>query len=126
MKALKPEDCDRLIFETVTKKDLEGAVALYEPDASFVLPSGEVVIGLDAIREQLVGFMALEDFIFTTEVQAYPFAEGSLALTRGTWSATAKDADGKPVVITGKNAEVVRRQSDGTWRFIIDHPGIGL
>jgi uncharacterized protein (TIGR02246 family) len=126
MKTLKPEDCDRLIYETVTNKDLEGAIALYAPNASFVLQSGEVVIGQDAIREQLIGFMALEDFKFTSEVQAFPFAEGSLALTRGTWSATAKDADGKPIQITGKNAEVVQRQPDGTWRFIIDHPGIGL
>lgn len=126
MSALKPEDCDRLIFETITKKDLEAAVALYEPNASFVLQSGEVVVGLAAIREQLTAFMALEDFKFTSEVQAFPFAEGNLALTRGTWSANAKDADGKLVVITGKNAEVVRRQPDGTWRFIIDHPGISL
>ena len=39
---------------------------------------------------------------------------------------TKPDADGKPIQITGKNAEVVQRQPDGTWRFIIDHPGIGL
>ena len=92
MKTLKPEDCDRLIYETVTNKDLEGALALYAPNASFVLQSGEVVIGQDAIREQLIGFMALEDFKFTSEVQAFPFAEGSLALTRGTWSAAASSS----------------------------------
>ncbi|HSH54036.1 MAG TPA: DUF4440 domain-containing protein [Methylotenera sp.] len=126
MAALKPEDCDLLIFEAIKNKDLEAAVALYEPNASFVLDSGEVVTGLAAIRETLRGFMELENAQFTTELKAFINTEESLALVRGTWSAIAKGPDGKPVPITGNNAEVVRRQPDGTWRFVIDHPGVGM
>jgi hypothetical protein len=32
------------------------------------------------------------------------------------------DADGKPFTANGKSMEVVRRQPDGTWRFVIDNP----
>jgi uncharacterized protein (TIGR02246 family) len=126
MPARKPEDCDRLIFEAIKNKDLEAAVALYEPTAAFVLDSGEVITGLTAIRETLRGFMELENAQFTTELTAFINAEENLALVRGTWSAIAKGPDGKPTLITGKNAEVVRRQPDGTWRFVIDHPGVTL
>ena len=30
--------------------------------------------------------------------------------------------DGEPVRLEAKNADVLRRQADGTWRFVIDNP----
>ena len=122
MPAYKPEECDLLIFEAIKAKDLEAAVALYEPNATFFLESGEVATGQTAIREALRGWMELEDPIFTTELKAFLSADRDLAMLRGSWSAIAKGPDGKPSKISGKNVEVVRRQPDGTWRFVIDHP----
>jgi ketosteroid isomerase-like protein len=122
MTARRPEECDLLIFEAIKNKNLEAAVALYEPNATFVLDSGEAVTGHAAIRETLKGWMDLEDPQFTTELKAYLNAEENLAMLRGSWSAIAKGPDGKPIKISGKNVEVVRRQPDGTWRFVIDHP----
>lgn len=31
-------------------------------------------------------------------------------------------ADGKPLSMSGKTSEVLRRQPDGRWLYIIDHP----
>ncbi len=122
MPARKPEECDILVVEAMQRKDLEAAVALYEPNAAFVLDSGEVVTGQAAIREVLKGWIALDDVRFTTEIKAIRSADGNLAMLRGTWRATGKGPDGKPVTSTGNNVEVVRRQPDGTWLFVIDHP----
>ena len=41
---------------------------------------------------------------------------------RGSWVATAKDENNNDVEISGQDVEVVRKQEDGTWKFIIDHP----
>jgi ketosteroid isomerase-like protein len=38
------------------------------------------------------------------------------------WSFTGTGPDGEPVKLTGRNADVLRRQSDGGWRFVIDNP----
>jgi uncharacterized protein (TIGR02246 family) len=122
MPARKPEECDILIVEAIKRKDLEAAVALYEPNATFVLDSGEVITGRAAIREALKAWIGLDDVRFTTEIKAIQSADGNLAMSRGTWSATTKGPDGKPVTLTGKNVEVVRRQPDGTWLFVIDNP----
>ena len=122
MPAHKPEDCDLLIFEAIKNKDLEAAVAVYETNATFVLDSGEAVTGVEAIRETLRGWMDLEDPQFTMPLRTFMNAEENLAILRGSWSAIAKGPDGKPTKITGKNVEVVRKQADGTWRFVIDHP----
>jgi ketosteroid isomerase-like protein len=120
--AHRPEECDILIFEAIRNKDLEAAVAIYEPTATFVLESGEAVTGHPAIRETLRDWMELEDPVFTTELKAFLSADQNLALLRGSWSAIVKGPDGTPTKISGKNVEVVRRQPDGTWRFVIDHP----
>jgi len=47
---------------------------------------------------------------------------GGLALVAGNWSFTGTAPDGSAVNLTGHNADVLRRQPDGTWRFVIDNP----
>ena len=121
MPARRPEECDTLLVEAINRGDAEAAVALYEANASFVQDSGEVVTGLAAIREIMQSFVALKPK-FAIEVKAVQSGDGNLALLRAQWSATGTGPDGKPVSITGKSTEVVRRQPDGTWRFVIDNP----
>jgi ketosteroid isomerase-like protein len=40
----------------------------------------------------------------------------------GVWSFEAAGPDGEPVRLAARNADVLRRQADGTWRFVIDNP----
>src|SRR5207245_2703018 len=110
MPAHKPEDCDLILAEALQKGDLETVVALYEPNATFVQESGEIIKGHAAIREVLKGFLAIKPK-FTMKVETFPSGDGSLALTQAKWSISGTDADGKPVTMSGRSAEVVRRQS---------------
>jgi uncharacterized protein (TIGR02246 family) len=121
MLARKPEDCDLLLVEALNKGDLEAALSLYEPNASFVLDSGQVVTGTAAIREVMQGFLALKPK-FAMEVKAVQSGDGNIALLRGKWSLSGTGPDGKPMTMSGNSTEVVRRQPDGAWRFIIDNP----
>jgi uncharacterized protein (TIGR02246 family) len=121
MPARKPEECDLLLIEAMQKGDLDAAVALYEPNATFVLDSGEVITGQAAIREVAQSYIALKPK-FTQEVTALLSGDEDLALTSSTWSMSGTDADGKPFTGKGKSLEVVRRQADGMWRFVIDNP----
>jgi ketosteroid isomerase-like protein len=121
MPARKPEECDLLLIDAMHKGDVDAAVALYEPNATFVLDSGEVIKGQPAIREVAQGYIAMKPK-FTQEVKALLSGDGDLALTSSTWSVSGIDADGKPFSTSGKSMEVVRRQGDGTWRFVIDNP----
>lgn len=121
MPARKPEECDLLLIEAINQGDLETAVALYEPKATYVLDSGEVITGRASIREVAQGYLALKPK-FTIDVKALLSGDGDLALTSAAWSVTAIDAEGKPFTSKGKSKEVVRRQADGTWLFVIDYP----
>jgi ketosteroid isomerase-like protein len=40
----------------------------------------------------------------------------------GEWSFEGTSPDGTPVRLGARNADVLRRQADGSWRFAIDNP----
>jgi ketosteroid isomerase-like protein len=40
----------------------------------------------------------------------------------GVWSFNRTGPDGEPVRLAARNADVLRRQTDGTWRIVIDNP----
>lgn len=121
MPAYKPEDCDILIFEYMRNKDLASVLGLFEPDATFITGEGNSIQGHDAIRDAVKGWIDAEKLEWTYGPVAYVDASGSLALLRASWSATFRGEDGSVTTSTGNNVEIVRRQPDGTWRFVIDH-----
>jgi ketosteroid isomerase-like protein len=48
--ATQPDDLSRLIVERLNAGDVDGLVALYEPDAVLALPDGRVATGSVEIR----------------------------------------------------------------------------
>ena len=118
--ARKPEECDSLLIEALNRGDLEAAVGLYEPNATLFSDPSVHVVGRAAIREALKAYLGFDSQI--TEIRAVKSEDGVLALTGGKWTSTGKDSDGKPVALSGKSVEVVRRQADGRWLFAIDNP----
>src|SRR4029450_8146281 len=56
--AVEPEALERLFVERVNAGDVEGLVALYEPDAGMAMEAGSVAVGLEAIRQGFEEFVA--------------------------------------------------------------------
>lgn len=120
MPARTPDDVVRQIIAAVNTGDIEAALALYEPGATFVPEPGKAVTGVDAIRGELNGFLALKPQI-TIQVQQ-AVESGDLALVCSRWTLKGTDPDGSTVELAGLGADIVRRQQDGTWRFVVDNP----
>jgi uncharacterized protein (TIGR02246 family) len=110
-----PADMHRVVDEAFNAADLDGLVALYEPDARMVRMDGSVAEGSEAIRAEWAGLMAMGGRIASTT--RYVIGTGDLALLRGDFAFTSGD-----VAFESSTAEVVRRQPDGTWLYVIDHP----
>jgi ketosteroid isomerase-like protein len=118
-----PEDISRLIGEAITAKDMDAALSLYEPDATFAMPKGfgeGSVTGLDGLREAFTGFLAMSPTLAVNAEKT--LLAGDTALVIGNWTLKGTDADGKDIEANGRYADVVRRQSDGSWLFVIDNP----
>jgi ketosteroid isomerase-like protein len=100
--------------------NLDALMPLYESEAAFASQPGSLSHGLPGVRESLAGFIAMKgtlDLKMTRVLQA-----SDLALVVGVWSFTGTGPDGGAVKLTGHNADVLRRQADGSWRFVIDNP----
>ena len=120
MPARTPGDVDRLFAQALNSGDLEALVALYEPDAVLMPQPGKLVHGTGAIREALAQFVAGKPKIsLKPRLNTYT---NDLAVVSATWELSMTGSDGKPVSMTGQSVEVMRRQSDGTWWFVIDLP----
>lgn len=99
---------------------LDSALALFEPDASFVVKPGVVVSGTSGIRQALEGFMALKPAI-TIEAQQLVEA-GDVAQYCARWTIRGTDPQGKLVRLNGRSSSILRRQADGRWLFLLDNP----
>lgn len=109
-RALKPEDLTRMFVERANERDAVGIGELYEETAVMAYPPGELTVGRDAIRALWEKVLATAPH-FEQEVPLPTLMVGDIALT----STPAKDG-------AGARAQVVRRQSDGSWLRILDQP----
>ena len=93
---------------------------LYEPDACFAYQPGQFIKGREGIRQSMKGFVNMRGKLeskIKKVVQA-----SNLALVISDWSFSGTGPDGNPVNLSSTATDVLRQQSDGTWRVIIDNP----
>jgi uncharacterized protein (TIGR02246 family) len=125
MKAESPARAIELFAEALNSGDVEGAMALYETDATFAPQPGEEVSGHGAIRAALDQFLALEPRLEGEITKV--LTAGDVALVMNRWRLEGTQAGGAPVEMSGHSADVLRRAPDGGWRILIDDPwGGGL
>jgi ketosteroid isomerase-like protein len=117
-----PHEMHAIFKDYLEAGDLEGIVSLYEDGAAMPNNEGQTVTGLAAIRENMSAFVAMQAKI--TFEPATVLQAGDIALVHARWSAKGSGPDG-PIEFAGVTSEVVRRQSDGTWLYLVDDPGIG-
>jgi ketosteroid isomerase-like protein len=115
-----PEEVLASIVDGINTGDLDALMRLYEAGAGFAAEPGRLSHGLTGVRDGLGGFIVMEgelDLEVTRVLEA-----GGLALVIGVWSFAGTGPDGSPVKLSGNSADVLRRQKDGSWCFVIDNP----
>ncbi|MCC0808517.1 hypothetical protein FPV16_20250 [Methylobacterium sp. W2] len=104
--AQSPEDLARLFHERANAGDVEGLVALYEPDA--VLAAGKVVAtGQQEIRAFYTDLLARRS--------EFPAAEALPSIRNGSVAMTFARLPNGTISV-----ETARLQDDGGWLWIID------
>ena len=115
-----PEQVLEAVVEGINTGDFEMLMSLYEPEAAFATQPGSLAHGLGGIRDALGGFVAMNGKLDLDVSRVLEV--GDLALVVGEWSFAGTGPDGEPVSLAAKNADVLRCQADGSWRFVIDNP----
>jgi uncharacterized protein (TIGR02246 family) len=120
MGAQSPEAVHHLFMEAFNRGDLDGLMALYEPGATLVSQPGQTATGVQAIKQALSGFLAVKGVM---DIQLKKVLRaGDLAQILSIWTLKGTGPDGMPLKLNGQTTDVVRRQSDGSWRLAIDNP----
>src|SRR4051812_31108048 len=115
-----PERVLESIVAGISSGDLESLIPLYESGAAFATEPGSLAYGIPGVRESLNGFISMNGMLDLEVTRVLEVDD--LALVVGVWSFDGTGPDGEPVRLAANNADVLRRQEDGTWRFVIDNP----
>jgi uncharacterized protein (TIGR02246 family) len=115
-----PEQVLETIVEGINSGNLDTLMPLYESGAAFVTQPGSLAHGSPGVRHALAGFISMKGKLDLEVTRVLEVDD--LALVTGTWSFDGTGPDGEPVRLAAINADVLRRQADGTWRFVIDNP----
>lgn len=117
-----PEETDRLVEQAISQQNIEALVDLFESDAVLVDPgSGTEVRGHDRIRQMAAEMFESKPRLESTGPPTVWIA-GDLALVLSKWSMEETGPDGSQLRQQGTATDVMRRQDDGTWRYVIDNP----
>lgn len=115
MPAQRPHEIHTLFLDAFNRGDVEGLVSLYELGALLVTGRG-TAIGHQAIceayRRILAGGVRMD-----LETRAVFESGDGLAVLHAGWTYYRGQT-----AISGLSTEVVRRQPDGSWLFVIDEP----
>lgn len=111
--ATEPNDLGKYFVERANAGDVDGMVALYEPDAVLAFPPGSRATGHAEIRAVFERMVAAGTVIAPGRQQP-ALVNGDLALTATTLANGAV------------TAEIARRQPDGSWLRVADRPPLDV
>jgi ketosteroid isomerase-like protein len=108
--------------QAAAAKDTESFVSFFANGASRFPPNAPRVTGNDAIREFVSEWFAAPGlaFSFPEPGSAEVSSAGDLGYTTGSYEGTVNDAEGNPVTSRGKIVVIWKKQSDGTWKVVLD------
>lgn len=117
MNMTSPDQMNAAFAEAFNSGKVENLLALYEPDAvlrtdaSDRSPTGHAAIGEELGRLVEAGGTMRSRNNFC-------IVHGDIALLRADWELAGGDG---AIIASGSSAELVRRQADGRWLYVIDH-----
>lgn len=118
-KVYRPADMNETFAVIRNSGDVGALLALYEDDAQLLVDaSGSGFTGKAAIAEELERLVRMPGTM--TSKNTFCVEHGGLALLRADFAIVSEEGS---TLYSGFTAEIVRKQADGTWLYVVDHAG---
>ncbi len=111
---------DRALERTYAAKNVSAALNFFAPNASVLGAGVPILSGREAIRKSLAETFGLSGLSISWQADKVDVAtSGDLGYTSGK-NRVSFGSKSKTLPIVGKYVTVWKRQSDGTWKVILD------
>jgi ketosteroid isomerase-like protein len=119
--AKSPEQAVQLLDEAFNRGDLDAVLSFYEEGAVLVAAGPpRVVQGTAALREFFA--QAMRSGLIAKQIKTSVIEAEGVALFLSRWSLAPCNPDSTEPARTFHATSVFRRQSDGSWKLLIDNP----
>ena len=115
-----PEAVHEAFENLVNNNDLDQIMSLYEPGAALMDRDGKVISGVNAIGEYLRGLLSIQPTIRIKRLKKID--TGHVAVLISEWILEGTGPDGSQVTDKGYTYDIVRQQSNGNWKIVVDNP----
>lgn len=111
----KAEDVHTTLANAFNTGNVETVLSMYDSSGIIVPEPNKPVSGKAKFEEAIKAILAIKGKMEIKTV--YCLQTGNIAVGRSEWNIT----DNGKVQISAKGVEVMMKQTDGTWKIIVDH-----
>ena len=111
----RAEDAHATLAAAFNTGDVETVLSMYDYDGIIVPEPGKTVSGKAKFEEAIKAILSIKGRMEIKTV--YCLQAGDVAVGRSEWNIT----DGTEVKVSAKGIELMKQQSDGSWKIVIDH-----
>jgi len=111
----RAEDAHATLAAAFNTGDVETVLSMYDYDGIIVPEPGKTVSGKAKFEEAIKAILSIKGRMEIKTV--YCLQAGDVAIGRSEWNIT----DGTEVKVSAKGIELMKQQSDGSWKIVIDH-----
>jgi len=111
----RAEDAHATLAAAFNTGDVETVLSMYDYDGIIVPEPGKPVSGKAKFEEAIKAILSIKGRMEIKTV--YCLQAGDVAIGRSEWNIT----DGTEVKVSAKGIELMKQQSDGSWKIVIDH-----
>ena len=111
----RAEDAHATLAAAFNTGNVATVLSMYDFNGIIVPEPGKPVSGKEKFEEAIKAILSIKGKMEIKTV--YCLQTGNLAVGRSEWNIT----DGNEIKVSAKGIEVMKQQTDGTWKIVIDH-----
>jgi len=114
------EGAARYFQNCIRTGDLDGAMSCFDEEAIYVTGPGNFVKGKEKIRIAIEKFCAMKPDLHAQRAAGLEI--GEIASWVDEWSMKASFLDGTTIEMKGISSDILKKQADGNWAYLVDNP----